>query len=60
MVSHPYLGFLPPPPPGEDQRWGGLAAPTSVLPMPMGREQPGRKIDSALRAMYPLSDSLPI
>ena len=50
--------FSPPPPPPRGGRWGGLAAPNSMFPLQMVRERSVRKVDSALRVMYPLSESL--
>ena len=57
LVSRPYPN---PPPPLGGGRWGDLAAPNSVLPLTMGRKRPGGQVDSALRAMNPLVESLPI
>ena len=51
----PYPPLLP-----SGGRWGGLNAPISMFPLPMGREQPSRKVKSELQAMYPLLESLPI
>ena len=44
LVYHPYL-YLPP----SVGRWGGLTVPNSMFPLTMGREQSGRKVDSALQ-----------
>ena len=51
---------LPSPPPPRGGRWGGLAAPNSMLPLTMFRDQSGHKVDSTLWAMYPLLYCLPI
>ena len=47
-VSRTYLDFLPPPFRGW---WGVLAAPNSALLLPMVRNKPSHKVDSALRAI---------
>ena len=54
------LSLLFPPSPPWGGRWSGLAAPNSVLPLPMVCEWPVRQVDSALREIYPLLDFLPI
>ena len=56
LVSRPYPD-APPPPGGA---WGDLAVPNSVLLLSMRREQPGLQVDSALRAVDYLAESLPI
>ena len=66
LESTPYnaLGSRPPPdPPPPPLGWGlwvGLALPNPVLPLPMGNEQPVHKVDSELKEMYPLLESIPI
>ena len=58
LISRPYPGVLPPPLQGG--RWGDFAVPNSVLSLSMGREQPGRQVDSALMAVDSMAESLPI
>ena len=59
LVSRNYLNFLPPPHP-RGERLGVLSTPNSMLLLLMVCKWPGRKVESALRAMYSLSESLPI
>ena len=59
LVSRPYP--TPPPlTPPQGGRWGGLDAPNPVLLMSMGREQPGRQVESALREVDSLAEFLPM
>ena len=60
LVYRTYPDVLLPLPSGGGGWWGDLAAPNSVLSLSMGRARPGRQVDSALRAVEYLVESLPI
>ena len=55
-----YRPYTDPPPPPQGGWWGGLNAPKYVLPLSMGHERTGCQVDSALSALYPLAEYLPI
>ena len=59
LMSCLYPDLLPPLPLCGG-RWIGLAANNYVLLLPMAREKTGLQVESALRAIYPLVDYLPI
>ena len=60
MVSHPYPDVIPPPSPPLGDRWDDLAATKSMLLLLMLRGQAGHQVDSKLRAVESLAESLPI
>ena len=60
MMSRPYPDVIPPLPPPLGEQWGDLAATKSMLLLLMVRERSGRQVDSKLRAVDSLAESLPI
>ena len=58
MVSRPYPGVTPSPPLGG--RWGDLTDTKSMLLLLMVHKRAGRQVDSKLRALDSLAESLPI
>ena len=56
LVSHTYTY----PPPSLVGQWGDLDAPNSMLSLSMGCKRPDRQVDSTLRAVDSLEESIPI